>query len=304
MKLTIFANRCRANRWTTVAVAAFTLLSGLGVARTLARGEPLEYAAGFYAWERTPSPWDPRDRIEFRWSGSRAILRTPLEGPVLRFLLLASHPMPPPSGAIVDLTIDEDFVQRIDMAENGWREVTYYLPAVLGSARWAQVSGDAQATVRVQFEAGSPFVPANFLDSDDVRLLGIGVTAPRWQSDIPADGIGLYPLETDPQGVDFRWTGKVATTAMVARDSDISLAIRSAHPDIDQRPVRVSLLWAAEQRLTITLRDTEWYEISVHLENGPENGVLSVIVDRTWNPSQTGESADNRQLGVAVAGIW
>ncbi|MFQ5743419.1 MAG: hypothetical protein ACE5HV_07505 [Acidobacteriota bacterium] len=322
--------------WLTLAVAAYLLLSAVELVRILLFERPTVYAAGFYDWEEAPGPEGASSR--FRWTRQEAYLLEPVEGPVVRIPIFLYRPDMPGPQVPVTISLEDRELDELLLDHNGWYEVAAYLPPLLGQESWAEVQQGWAATtatasgtssrsvlarwfadwqelkpwhrrpgppsVWLHFEPGSSFVPAQLTDTSDRRRLGVGVGELDWSREVPAEGLGFYPWETDPDGIAFRWTRLRASQPLVAGGREALFSLRADHPDIEQRPVTVEITWQARPLLTVRLHQRGWRQVRVPI-GVPEGtaGVLSIHVDRTWNPSLAGVSPDTRSLGVAMTEV-
>ena len=121
---------------------------------------------------------------------------------------------------------------------------------------------------------------------------------------------GFSRMEETLDGRAFRWTGRLAGTALRVDKPSVLIPLQAAHPNIDRDPVKVRLFAVRDlfrhKRLIgeAALRDAEWKTLEYSL--APELGqdiILLVEVDRTWNPWKTRRVRDARDLGVAVGEI-
>jgi len=296
-------------------------------------------AAGqsLYAYPSPPCV-DARAPVPFRWTAGDAQLVEPLGGAVVTIPLYVARPDIPESGIEVVLSVDDQPIERLRLHEAGWHRFTYSLPTLLGgdlgqAARRAGESGasssspddsateggaagglrelrpwhrpDTGPSVRFGIVVEPPFVPAATLDgSRDARELGIGLGRLQWSARLPQGDAGFYDWEQFIDGRRFRWTRRQASTSLKTAGPIAVLSLRADNPDIDARPVEVSVFW--DERLVgeITLRGRSWVdaEIEIGAATGSE-GVLSVRVGRTWVPAQAGVSGDPRVLGVAMTEV-
>jgi len=58
----------------------------------------------------------------------------------------------------------------------------------------------------------------------------------------------------------------------------------------------------ADSRLIIekTFSDHSWKKITLNRNDLAEAEILTLILNRTWNPKLTGQSEDTRDLGAAI----
>ncbi|MBF0551959.1 MAG: O-antigen ligase family protein [Deltaproteobacteria bacterium] len=103
--------------------------------------------------------------------------------------------------------------------------------------------------------------------------------------------------------LNFRWSGKRAMMAIspAQHRSGISLSMMVAHPDLNERPVVVSMKTEKKPLIDLTFHDNCWKDITISPADLDRAEILMVDVDRTWNPSISYGGKDTRDLGVAVA---
>jgi len=110
---------------------------------------------------------------------------------------------------------------------------------------------------------------------------------------------GLYPVEREPDGRVFRWSGPSAALRVVAERSDVrpgtpallSVAVRNARPDA--RPVSLSVSWNDRFRGRVALPRGGWYRLELATAG---SGVLLLRVDPPFRPP----GGDQRLLGIEV----
>lgn len=296
-------------------------------------------AAGqsLYAYPSPPCI-EPRPRIPFRWTAGDAALEEPLEGAVVTIPLYAGRPDLPGAGVEVALSVEGRPIERLWLRQPGWHHFSYYLPILLDERLWqaaqraipAGVSSVAPAAdsampraegegfleltswhrpaapppVRFGIEVRPTFVPAmTSAESDDTRRLGLGLGALQWSA-LPPEDIGFYGWETFIDGRRFRWTRRQASMRVESAGPIAVFALRADNPDIDARPLEVSVYWNERLVGEIELHGRSWVEAEIELDAPPgSTGVLSVRTARTWIPAQAGVSADERVLGVAMTEI-
>jgi O-antigen ligase len=124
--------------------------------------------------------------------------------------------------------------------------------------------------------------------------------------------VGMYKAESN-SGYEFRWTNRVAYKPIVIHGRSFTLPILVYHPDIMQKPVEVQIYLNRVLLDTLSLNQPGWTEHTYLVPdsiptspNETKNAVLTVVVNRTWNPWQKSGSAsfwDYRRLGAGVAFI-
>lgn len=114
-------------------------------------------------------------------------------------------------------------------------------------------------------------------------------------------GGGLYAWEKGERGY-FRWTGRKAVSiAACDENSQASIVVRAAHPDIGTKPVEV-LLSSSGMKLAI-IKDYEPQRILFECEAPGEYVSYELRVSRTWTPRSYGFGDDSRVLGVQLFGM-
>jgi hypothetical protein len=316
----------------TIAVGVYLALSAIDFARVVTFERPDTNDTGFYPWEAVATPANPEATIQFHWSSAEGAMLRPVEGSVLRLLFYDTRPdmldaLP------VSIRIDDRLVDKITLSQRGWHTYAYYLPPILGAATWGTVergwaerpggnetaSSTAMAgwqelrpwhrrpgppSIWIDIAATSTFVPSRLLDVDDDRVLGIAVADVKWQRGLPSTGIGLYPWGSDATGAEFRWTGRWASLPLQTNGAEAVISVHAPHPDIEQSPVLVDFFWDATLKHTVELAGPEQVEVRVPVDvaRGTQ-GVLSLRVDRTWNPVTTRMPANTREFGVGITRV-
>ncbi|MCX7918623.1 MAG: O-antigen ligase family protein [bacterium] len=124
--------------------------------------------------------------------------------------------------------------------------------------------------------------------------------------------VGMYKPEQN-SGYYFRWINKLAYKKIGIRARKFTLPILTYRLDTTQYPVTVSIYLnhTLIDRLTLTRNGWGEYEFIVpntipSSKPGKKDAVLSILVDKTWNPWQRQEGTtiwDYRRLGIGVAQI-
>lgn len=129
---------------------------------------------------------------------------------------------------------------------------------------------------------------------------------------IPKKGIGLYTEEKWPAkelpeslqdaDIKIRWTGMRASFPIPPKIQNTGgeIYLKTAHPDIEQKNVALTVMTGSQTIKTVTFSDHAWQKIVLTPGELDESGIVTLIVDRTWNPKLRGISEDSRDLGVAV----
>ena len=319
----------REHPWLSLTIGLYIALSTVELARILLVAPTPTFATGVYGWEDAPAPLHTESRKRFRWTSADAYLLGPIEGPVLRIPVYFARPDAPVS---LRLYFDERPLSDFELIQDGWSELAYYLPPILGEQRWQEVKRGWAATTLpgsaarhrsasmgelrpwaspprppsswLHFNVGSTFVPSEVADATDSRRLGVGIGELGWPDVVPSDGLGLYDSETNAEGIAFRWTRLRASFPVTAGGNVALFSLRADHPDIDANPLTIDIYWEAKHVIELRLETRDWLpvEIKMPIPEGTR-GVVSVHVSRTWSPATAGISADSRALGVAVTDI-
>ena len=111
---------------------------------------------------------------------------------------------------------------------------------------------------------------------------------------------GAYAPEPAPGGGNFRWTDDEARLLLPARTPWLVMRLWAHHPDIEERPVEVTLSAPCGVLFTQRLNSTTPIAVGIELPGGSDTLDATVRVSRTWRPEDHG-TGDTRHLGVAVA---
>lgn len=155
-------------------------------------------------------------------------------------------------------------------------------------------------TSRVLASVG-PLVLAGALVLSAGGLVARGIESSTPEAAFEHDSsAGLYPVEREPDGRAFRWSGRVAAVRVTvpslpsgrpAGPSDLSLPVRNARPD--GRPVGIEVSWNDRLAGRVTLPRAGWYRLELPVRG---SGVLLLRVDPPFRPG----AGDARLLGVEV----
>lgn len=114
---------------------------------------------------------------------------------------------------------------------------------------------------------------------------------------------GFYNAEADR----FRWMERSASLFINVPESPGTLQIElgTSNPDIDNKPVQVSLFLDKEKVSDLYLSDKEFHAYSFKIPKRVKSGIteFKIEVDRTFVPKNYGMNDDSRDLGVAVYNI-
>jgi hypothetical protein len=125
------------------------------------------------------------------------------------------------------------------------------------------------------------------------------------------NSVGMYKAESN-SGYTFRWINRIAYKKVVIRGRSFTLPILVYHSDLNQNPVNLQLYLNNDLLDNLNLTQPGWsehqYTVPASIPTSPDgtnNAVLSITVDRTWNPWQKKAGAasfwDYRRLGVGIA---
>ena len=305
-------------RWLNAALAIYVALAAIEIVRVVAFERPVNFDVGFYDWEEAPGTEEDPGPLAFRWTSGRAgLLR---QAPEAVVTLPFYAPRPDLGAGDVVLAIGANGIlldeRRVD--RGGWTQLLYYLPPVSGTEQLAPLRTGVSswnelrpwhrrrpAPVWLEVAVSRTFIPRTLDGSADDRELGVGLGPLRWGDALPNQGIGFHAWETDADVLRFRWTSRLwANQPVEIGGSEAAVRIRANHPDLAASAVSVEIFWNDLLRQTTEIRDSQWQTVTFYTPDlGPEPGVLTFHVDRTWNPAEEGISADTRRLGIAVSEI-
>jgi O-antigen ligase len=126
--------------------------------------------------------------------------------------------------------------------------------------------------------------------------LAVEARAIRWQREYVA---GAYPPEAIPESGDFRWTRRNAHFIWPATNRRLLIRIWAHHPDINRRPVQVTLATRCGPLFDEALQTAEPVTVAVQVPKGQTMVDIFLHVSRTWRPASYGE-ADTRELGAGI----
>jgi hypothetical protein len=136
-------------------------------------------AAGVYGWEEASEP-SPFSETAFRWTKGRAAVREPVRGRVLSLPVYLARPDLDRHPVNLRVSVNGIVVPRATLTTNGWHVLSYDLVALLGPARWSELRA-----VSLRIEITPTVVPAEVGQSDDRRVLGVGIGGVRWAGPAP-----------------------------------------------------------------------------------------------------------------------
>ncbi len=160
--------------------------------------------------------------------------------------------------------------------------------------------------IRIQSKT---FVPEELNINTDRRKLGVNIDYImlsnteyffyQWET-----YNGIIPGFPENTAVKFRWSqirSSMSVSEFLNNNSEKELFLKCDHPDIEERPVNISLLADDEVIKEILLDNKQWQNISLKTVDLENKSTLTFQVSRTWSPESFGISDDSRDLGVAVA---
>jgi len=143
------------------------------------------------------------------------------------------------------------------------------------------------------------------------RTQGVAVTAPQYWHEIPEKGIGFSVWETmsgelpewAKPGQQYRWSEKSAAIRVddIMQQDGAVLYLRSRHPDVIKNPVEVQIRVDGKEVDKVVFSSSNWHRLFIEKNLLAAKKALSFYVSRTWNPKLMKISADNRNLGIAIA---
>ena len=123
-------------------------------------------------------------------------------------------------------------------------------------------------------------------------------------------GFGLYEIEKNPEGREFRWTRGYGGMTIKIEKPLIEISLLASHPDITRNPVKIKIFlikdFFKQKKLLgeIVLTQSVWKTFEYRVpEEVNQQVILLVKVSRTWNPMKVLGTPDPRNLGVAIGKI-
>ncbi|HEU4768085.1 MAG TPA: class I SAM-dependent methyltransferase [Pyrinomonadaceae bacterium] len=121
--------------------------------------------------------------------------------------------------------------------------------------------------------------------------------------DVGQVGRGWYEVETAE--ISFRWSQQAAQFYLRNNNATrVVLRARCAHPDVENKPVGVTLTINGNVIGTAKLSHHAWQNLSFDLRAGATILNCEIAISSVWTPSRETSSSDSRQLGIAVHRIW
>jgi hypothetical protein len=243
---------------------------------------PEQWPSGIYRWSRRESvvALDRPGVVELSFHASNPDVE---DNPIILKILLNKEPFD-----IMTFTNKETVTKR------------YYIPA------------SSKNIQELLLKVSRTWNPHTYGESKDNRDLGVAVSEINFLDEMPKDGIGFYQWETWGSGqipgwpdnlpVNFRWTGMRASMSIESRlKEDLTLFLFSSHPDINEHPVEVRIYGDDGLVREEVFTKSRWKQVVLKKDEINNSKVLTMQVDRTWNPESAGVSHDSRDLGVIVA---
>jgi hypothetical protein len=173
----------------------------------------------------------------------------------------------------------------------GW--LTSSLPDTpgAGGSRWTSARWFVTCGLAVAFTVGHMVIAAGSLD--------VAERARTFRREYVTGAYAEEPMGGLGQG-QFRWTGKQAHFVWPVRTRWFVMQMWAHHPDIAAQPVRVTVITACGIVLERDLNGPEKLTVGIVLPEGQSTLDATVLVSRTWQPSDAG-GGDPRRLGVAVS---
>lgn len=108
-----------------------------------------------------------------------------------------------------------------------------------------------------------------------------------------------YSYGVYPEGADQVWTAEHGVTVLDATQDWLKLTVWVSHPDADRKPVSVDVWVDRDHVINDRVRRGERIYRHVRVPKS-RRFVLEAKVDRTFRPSEHGQSSDDRDLGLAM----
>ena len=234
---------------------------------------------------------------ECRWAGSLSEVKLDMKGLFKIEYLIPAIEENKKDPIWLSFIIDGKIAARESGLQTGWR--TRYLYA-----------DGMQNEQTLRIEASKVWTPKSLnTKSTDTRLLSVFVRTPLTEIDLTAQGglVGLYKSETaldipgwtEDEGPFFRWISGSCCAIELPPDVE-NIFIRNGHPNPTVFRTRAYVAMNGKKLLAIVLTTGEWVKCGVEkVESGKR--IVTINLDRTWNPKRDGVAADDRELGIMVA---
>jgi hypothetical protein len=262
-------------------------------AKQLADWWPLKGQYGFYSFE----DWKGE---KMRWTMQKAKMHLKATSNIFGFKMVSKSP-DSQDALNVKIYLNGELLDETHFMSRGMRPFYYYSPSIYNKK------------VELEIDVSNTFNPRKIGLSSDSRDLGVAMSPVSFLKIMPKEGLGFHEFERwsgEPwdgwpadEPLDFRWTRKRATFSPNKEKGESSTVyLMCAHPDVQDNPVSVKLI-GSNGAFDKALFDKAGEVIQVRITNEQVNAIdkMTVIVNRTWNPKATNISADDRDLGVALA---
>ncbi|MBL4902438.1 MAG: O-antigen ligase family protein [Desulfocapsa sp.] len=231
-----------------------------------------------------------------RWMGKRGSVEITNAG-VMEFDMIVRHPDIIGNPVLVTVCVGGKVIDKIRFTKSEIKKRRYYFSKLVVGKK-------------MNIRVSRTWNPKRF-GAQWGRIQGIAITAPRYLTDIPENGIGFSVWETmlgelpgwaEP-GQQYRWSEKSATIRVddILQQHGATLYLRSRHPDVIKKPVEVQIKVDGKEVDSVVISTANWQRLFIDKKLLVGKKALSLYVSRTWNPELMGISADNRDLGIAVA---
>jgi len=263
------------------------------IARQKAPWWPLKNQYGLY-------PEEKLNGNRMQWTAKETVQRRKATSNIIGFKIIAfPYNIERDKGLVVELQVNDTIAGDYHFFHPGPRYMYYYFPKM------------AKTEVEIRTAVNRTFNPSELGINRDNRNLGIAMGPIRFLRIMPAEGVGFYDWETGnsnpiaewPRHVPlrFRWTNIQASLNLTDHtDETATLYLMCAHPDMDKKPVVVHVLSGNTISVKEVFKDNGWRRINLTLKE-IDSEIVTIRVNRTWNPKFFGVSGDTRNLGVAVA---
>ncbi len=245
-----------------------------------------------------------------------------------------------PHGLTVTLRVNGNLLDAVHFINGGTKSLCYYVPGLKGTEALFSIHASRTFTPSDQGNTNDSRELGVMLlttvakgDDGSIAVNGIPVsdsgypfirvketsnrpfhfTNTIFLAELPHGECGFYEWETwGAQNVPawpnhvplrIRWTGMRASMPIPDfwKHTNGTLYVYAAHPDLNQDPVTLTI-YAGETKIkTVTFAQHGWLAIPIASSLILRHDMLTLQVNRTWNPLLAGVSADARDLGVALA---
>ncbi len=237
----------------------------------------------------------------WRWTMKEAKQKFTAKSDVLNITITANTANSTlPEGLQLKLFQNGRLLDSLNYINGGSKILSYYVPGLKNN----------EHTLRTN--VSRTFNPYHMGTSNDNRDLGVMINKIKFQDRLSEDGIGLYRKEksgadTLPEGfqekpAEIRWTGMRASMYLPEyfKEKGGDIFLKVTHPDVQQNNVKIKIMADSQIIIEETFSDHSWKKITLTRNDLADTGILTLILDRTWNPKLAGQSNDTRDLGAAV----